>query len=122
MSEYQAGVCNIGPQEIKKRQRVALFGYAAATLVFFLSDYLASLGSQALFFLMTLMGSIGFVQSRRKFCLAFGLAGTFNMSASMKKVLSAEDLRADRKTALSILGQSFLLAAAITVTFIALPL
>lgn len=122
MSEYQAGVCNIGPQEIKKRRRVALLGFGASLLVFLLSDYLASTGSQFLFFITTLMGSIGYVQSRRKFCLAFGLAGTFNVSESMKKVVSPEDLRADRKTALTILGQSFLLACAITALFISLPL
>ena len=122
MSEYQAGVCNIGPQEIKKRQRVAILGYSAALLVFILSDYLASAGSQVLFFITTLMGSVGYVQSRKKFCLAFGLAGTFNVSESMKKVVSPEDLRADRKTALTILGQSFLLACAITALFIALPI
>ena len=122
MSEYQAGVCNIGPQEVKKRQRVAFLGYGAALLVFLLTHYLASTASQALFFAMSFMGSVGYVQSRKKFCLAFGLAGTFNMSTSMKKVISPDDVRADRKTALSILGQSFLLACVITALFIALPL
>ena len=122
MSEYQAGVCNIGPNEIKKRQRVAITGYGAALVVFFFSDYLAGMGSQVLFLASCLIGSIGFVQSRKKFCLAFGLAGTFNMSNSMKKVTSPDDLRADRKTALGILGQSFLLGVALTLVFVALPL
>ena len=122
MSEYQAGVCNIGPSEIKKRQTVAIIGYAAAIAVFFFSSFLETSFSIALFFITSFMGSIGFVQSRKKFCLAFGLAGTFNVSDSMKKVVNPEDLKADRKAAITIFGQSLLLAVAITVIFVVLPL
>jgi len=122
MSEYQAGVCNIGPSEIRKRQRVAILGFVAAFAIFFLTHFLDSLSSIALFFGAALMGSIGFVQSRKKFCLAFGFMGTFNVSDKMKKVVNPDDLRADRKTALTILAQGFLLALAITVIAIALPL
>lgn len=122
MSEYQAGVCNIGPSEIKKRQRVAVIGYAAALAIFIAMNFLDSSTSVALFFVAAFVGSVGFVQSRKKFCLAFGLAGTFNVSETMKKVVNPEDLKADRKTALTILGQSALLALVITAIFVAVPL
>lgn len=122
MSEYQAGVCNIGPSEIKKRQRVAVIGYAAALVIFIAMNFLDSSTSVALFFVAAFVGSVGFVQSRKKFCLAFGLAGTFNVSETMKKVVNPEDLKADRKTALTILGQSALLALVITAIFVAVPL
>lgn len=122
MSEYQAGVCNIGPSEIKKRQRVAVIGYAVALAIFIAMNFLDSSLSVALFFIAAFVGSVGFVQSRKKFCLAFGLAGTFNVSETMKKVINPEDLKADRKTALTILGQSALLALVITAIFVAVPL
>jgi hypothetical protein len=68
--------------------------------------------------------AIGFVQSRKKFCLAYGLAGTFNFGGlgDVKRVQSEEDRKADRKTALSILAQSAMLAVAITAVVFALPL
>lgn len=122
MSEYQAGVCNIGPSEIKKRQRVAVIGYAVALAIFIAMNFLDSSLSVALFFIAAFVGSVGFVQSRKKFCLAFGLAGTFNVSETMKKVINPEDLKADRKTALTILGQSALSALVITAIFVAVPL
>jgi hypothetical protein len=68
--------------------------------------------------------SVGFIQSRRKFCLAFGLMGTFNFGRSrdIARVASPEDRAQDRKTALSILGQAALLAAGLTLIVILLPL
>ena len=68
--------------------------------------------------------SVGFIQSRKKFCLAYGLAGTFNFGklGNITKVQSAEDRKADRKTAISILAQATFLAVAITAVFFALPL
>jgi hypothetical protein len=50
--------------------------------------------------------------------------GTFNFGRSrdIARVSSPEDRAADRKTALSILGQAALLAAALTLIVILLPL
>jgi hypothetical protein len=64
------------------------------------------------------------VQSRSKFCLAYGFAGTFNFErlGKITKVQSAEDRKADRKTAISILLKSAALAALITAVFFVLPL
>jgi len=64
------------------------------------------------------------VQSRKKFCLAYGLAGTFNFGklGQISKVQSSEDKKADRKTAVSILLQSVAVAALITAVFFLLPL
>ncbi len=68
--------------------------------------------------------SIGWVQSRKKFCLAYGLMGTFNLGklGDISRVQSPEDRKADRKTALTILAQSALLALVLTATLVALPL
>jgi hypothetical protein len=124
-AEYIPGTCNIGKGEVRRRQLVAIFGlflttFSAATII--ATDQ--SKNSRLSIFLPALIFSIGFVQSRRKFCLAYGLAGTFNFGklGQISKVQSNEDRKSDRKTAVSILFQSAALAAFITAVFFVLPL
>lgn len=124
-AEYIPGTCNIGKGEIRRRQLVAIFGlflttFSAATII--ATDQ--SKNSRLSIFLPALIFSIGFVQSRKKFCLAYGLAGTFNFGklGQISKVQSTEDRKSDRKTAVSILFQSAALAASITAIFFVLPL
>ena len=124
-TEYIAGSCNIGKGEVRRRKFVALIG-AAITLTtattLFTTDQ--SRIARLSIFIPAIIFAIGFVQSRKKFCLAYGLAGTFNFGGlgDVKRVQSEEDRKADRKTALSILAQSAMLAAAITAVVFALPL
>ena len=124
-AEYIPGACNIGKGEIRRRQLVAIFGlflttFSAATII--ATDQ--SKNSRLSIFLPALIFSIGFVQSRKKFCLAYGLAGTFNFGklGQISKVQSNEDRKSDRKTAVSILFQSAALAAFVTAVFFVLPL
>ena len=124
-SEYVAGSCNIGKGEIKRRQIVALFGIfltiSSATALLATDQ---SRSSRFSIFIPALVFSIGFVQSRSKFCLAYGLAGTFNFDrlGKISKVQSAQDRKADRKTAIMIMLKSAALAAIITAVFFVLPL
>lgn len=124
-SEYVAGSCNIGKGEIRRRQIVALFGVfltiSSATALIATDQ---SRSSRFSIFLPALVFSIGFVQSRSKFCLAYGLAGTFNFDrlGKISKVQSAQDRKADRKTAIMIMLKSAALAAIITAVFFVLPL
>lgn len=124
-SEYVAGSCNIGKGEIRRRQTVALIGLF---LVFFSAYTILgtdqSRSVRLSIFLPAMIFAVGFIQARKKFCLAYGLAGTFNFGklGSISKVQSEEDKKADRKTAINIFIQSALLAAAITLVFFALPL
>jgi hypothetical protein len=124
-SEYVAGSCNIGKGEIRRRQIVALFGVfltiSSATALLATDQ---SRSSRFSIFLPALVFSIGFVQSRSKFCLAYGLAGTFNFDrlGKISKVQSAQDRKADRKTAIMIMLKSAALAALITAVFVVLPL
>lgn len=124
-AEYIPGSCNIGNGEIRRRQAVAIFGlfltsFSAVTIL--ATDQ--SRNSRLSIFVPALIFAIGFVQSRKKFCLAYGLAGTFNFGklGQISKVQSTEDRKADRKTAVLILFQSVALAALITAVFFALPL
>ena len=124
-SEYIPGTCNIGKGEIRQRQVVALFGIfltVSSATALLATDQ--SRTSRLSIFIPALVFSIGFVQSRSKFCLAYGLAGTFNFErlGKITKVQSAEDRKADRKTAIAILLKSAALAALITAVFFVLPL
>ena len=124
-TEYIAGSCNIGKGEIRRRKFVALIG-AVITLTtattLFTTDQ--SRIARLSIFIPAIIFAIGFVQSRKKFCLAYGLAGTFNFGGlgDVKRVQSEEDRKADRTTALSILAQSAMIAIAITGVVFVLPL
>jgi hypothetical protein len=124
-SAYVPGSCNIGQGEIKRRQAVAVFGLiliVISSAVILATDQ--DKGARLSIFIPALIFSVGFVQSRKKFCLAYGLVGTFNFGklGQISKVQSAEDKKADRKTAVSILFQSIALAGLITGIFFVLPL
>ena len=124
-SEYIPGTCNIGKGEIRRRQLVALFGIfltVSSATALLATDQPRS--SRLSIFIPALVFSIGFVQSRSKFCLAYGLAGTFNFErlGKISRVQSSEDRKADRKTAIIILLKSAALAALITAVFFVIPL
>jgi hypothetical protein len=126
MSEesYIAGSCNIGTREIMRRRIVALSGllFAAITASAVLSAD-ANKSTRWAVFLPLLVASIGWIQSRRKFCLAYGLAGTFNFGrmGDIKRVIDPVSRNADRKTAVTILLQSIALAFVVTLVFYFLP-
>ena len=124
-AEYIPGTCNIGGGEVTRRRMVALLGLiltlsSTATLISTEANRQSRLG----IFLPALVMSAGWVQSRKRFCLAYGFAGTFNFGAlgKLSKVSDQADRAADRKTAIKIFGQSALYAAVITAIVVALPL
>ena len=122
--QYIPGTCNIGKGEVRKRQLVALVGlfFSVTTLLAFSTVETTTAVRLGIFFPL-MVASVGFVQSRSKFCLAYGFAGTFNVGkmGDIKRVASKEDRAADRKTALRILGKSFLLAALATAVVLVIP-
>jgi len=123
--EYVAGSCNIGKGEIRRRQFVALIGLILIVVTTFgLLTGDAAKSARFSVFIPALVFSVGFIQSRRKFCLAFGLMGTFNFGSlgKLSKVASAQDRLEDRKTAISILLQALSLALTITLIIYLLPL
>lgn len=122
---YVPGTCNLGKSEIRRRQIVAFIG-----LVLSVSSFLGLVAADASnsarwsLFLPLMVFSVGFIQSRKKFCLAYGFMGTFNLGklGDLSRVQSPEDRKADRKTALKILAESALLAFVLTLISVLLPL
>ena len=122
---YIAGTCNIGKGEVRRRQLLAVVGFALSLIV--LIGFISAGTEPSLrlgIFAPLAAGSIGLVQSRRKFCLAYGFMGTFNFGklGQLSRVSDKASLAADRKTALSILGKSLGLAAVLTLIVYLLPL
>jgi hypothetical protein len=123
--EYIPGTCNIGKGEIRRRQVVALAGavISATSLIGLLSTDSARSARLSLF-IPLMVFAIGFIQSRKKFCLAYGFLGTFNFGGlgQLSRVADPIAKKADRKTALTILLQSALLALGLTLATFLLPL
>ena len=122
---YIPGTCNLGKAEVRRRQIVALIG-----LVFSISSGAGLIAANANFtgklslFLPLMVFSVGFIQSRKKFCLAYGMMGTFNLGklGEISRVQDPADRAADRRTAVKILFQAGALAALLTLIFAVLPL
>ena len=114
---YIYGSCNIGKGEIRRRQSVALLG-GILTVAYgaYLISQNASHALRLTTFIPALVFSTGWIQARKKFCLAFGFMGTFNFGklGELSKVATKEEKEIDRNTALNILTQSIILALAIT--------
>lgn len=124
-SDYIPGTCNIGGGEVTRRRMVALLGLiltlsSTATLI----SNEASRQSRLSIFLPALVMSVGWVQSRKRFCFAYGLAGTFNFGAlgKISRVSDQQARSADRVMALKIIAQSAAYALVVTLLVIALPL
>ena len=124
-AQYIPGSCNIGKGEIRQRQIVALIGLAISisSLIALISTS-APRGARLGIFIPLAVASIGWVQSRKKFCLAYVFMGTFNFGklGQLSKVADSASRAADRKTALSILIQSGAYAVVATAVIYVLPL
>ena len=123
-SQYIPGTCNIGSGEIRRRQVVAIIG-SIISISSFVTLLMVDAPRNARYgiFVPLMIASVGWVQSRSKFCLAYGFAGTFNMGklGDISRVADAASKAADRKTALTILVKSTTLAAIITLLVVLLP-
>jgi hypothetical protein len=123
-AQYIPGACNIGKGEIRQRQIVALIGLAISisSLIALISTS-APRGARLGIFIPLAVASIGWVQSRKKFCLAYGFMGTFNFGklGQLSKVADDASRAADRKTALSILFQAGAYAVIATAIIYVLP-
>jgi len=123
---YAPGACNIGPDEIARRRQAASAGFVVSLS---LATVLLLVGTATGDPVRLLVGlpltgaAIGWIQARRRFCMAYGLAGTFNLGkiGEMSRVTDQAALAADRRTALVIAAQGLAIGAAGAVLFFLLP-
>lgn len=122
MSEvYIPGTCNLGKSEVRRRQFVAILG-VGLSLFSAIGLWSASLATRATLILPLFVFAVGYVQSRKRFCMAYGFSGLFNLGklGQLSRVADPADRAADRKMAMKILGEAGLLAAALTILFLLL--
>jgi hypothetical protein len=122
--QYIAGSCNIGKEEIRRRKSIAFLG-AIATIfgaISIINKY-QSATPRLWLFIPAMVFATGWIQSKKKFCLAYGYMGVFNFgkAGAAQKVRSKDERDADRATAFSILTQAVVLAFAITGLIYFLP-
>jgi len=124
--EYRAGACNIGPAEIAQRRRMGLvflaiaIGLAALLLAVDAPSWLRIAIWPPLAAAFTTLEQV-----RRRFCVAFGMAGVRNFGPEVGHAQRIEDGEArasDRRTALTMALYCSLAAAVVTALFVALPI
>lgn len=112
---YIPGRCNLGKSEVKRRQFVALLGLVLSGFSA-VSLWNAAIATRATLILPLFVFSVGYVQSRKKFCMAYGFAGAFNLGklGELARVSDPADRASDRKMAFRILVEAAALAVALT--------
>ena len=122
--EYIAGVCNIGKAEIRQRMLGSFVGLALAlALAAWLVGTGASTGMRWWLMVPLLLWAVGLVQARHRFCIAYGILGTFNFGrlGQASKVQDPAFRRADQLAVLKLGGLSLAYAFAATLGFVLLP-
>ena len=82
-AEYQAGVCNIGPEEIARRRRAGHVGLII-TVAVFVGLVVAGLPPivRLVLFLPAAAAASGYLQAYLKFCAGFGSLGVYNFGSA----------------------------------------
>jgi hypothetical protein len=122
--EYQPGVCNIGPAEIRRRRRTGYVGLGAAVAldaVLLVLD--APAWTRLAVALPVVVGLSGLIQAQLRFCAGFGMAGLQNMGAigEQQRVEVAEASAADRRKAMGINAVAIAGGLAVGVVLALLP-
>jgi hypothetical protein len=121
---YRPGACNIGPEEIGARRRL---GVAQLLLALVLGGGLLVLDvppwSRLAAWPLLAAAFVTLEQVRRRFCVAFGVAGlrNFGRIGHAERIEDAEARASDRRTALVMVTYCALAAAAVTALFVAIP-
>ena len=125
-SEYQSGVCNIGPEEIARRRRA---GHVGVVVTVGLLVALIAIGAPPLLrlvlFIPAAMAASGYLQAWLKFCAGFGRLGRLQLRASWGNTARVEDeaaRAADRRRANQIGLASGLIGLAVAVVAVLLPI
>lgn len=111
-NKYIPGVCNIGPEEIKKRKQSGWIGLIATAVLWTLFIWFDVPAAWRLtLFLPAMMSATGFLQAYMHFCAYFGFASLFNFGNVGKtdSVQQAEFRAQDRRRAWQIVIYSILI-------------
>ncbi len=122
---YQPGVCNIGPDEIRRRRRSGHVGLFSAVGLY---AVLVAIGAppiaRALVGLPAVISASGYLQAHFKFCAGFGSRGIFNFGAvGETEQVADEGARAqDRARARQIGLLGFAVGIVVAIVAVVVPL
>jgi hypothetical protein len=123
--EYQPGVCNIGPAEIRRRRMAGHMGLVASVV---LLAVLVAIGAPAVLRLLVVLpatlSASGYLQARMRFCANYGWRGIFNVGeiGDDGQVAGRAARAADRRLALRIGMGSLAIGLAAGVVAAILPI
>jgi hypothetical protein len=124
--EYRPGTCNIGPEEIAQRRRIGLAMLAVAIglgLVLVAVEAPAWARISVWPFLAAAFTTLE--QVRRRFCVAFGMAGVRNFGPAVgttERVEGDAARAADRRAAIVMVIYCAVAAGILTAVFVVLPI
>jgi hypothetical protein len=115
-TNYIPGVCNINPQEIRKRR---LSGHVGLALTIVLAVAAIVLNVKWYFriiiILPAFMSAIGYLQARNKFCVGFASAKQQNADGDdIVKITDQDALKKDSQKVRSMNLQAIIIAALVT--------
>ncbi len=115
---YVPGVCNIGPDEVKKRLRIGYIGLALM-IIFIISARLFDFPSvwKLALFAPTAYAVSGFLQAMQRFCFMYGFFGLFGFGGKRSRVKDDLKAKLDKSKALKLIGQIFLISTTITLLY-----
>ena len=122
--EYRPGACNIGPREIAKRRAYGIAGIVSSVVLGIVLVAIDAPQIARAIVLIPLWGAIiSLEQARRKFCAGFAYAGirSVNGSNATESVADPTDLAIDRGAARRLVAYCGVIALAITVLVVLLP-
>jgi hypothetical protein len=117
MTEYQAGACNIGRAERRKRYATGLAGFGAALV---LAAGVLVLNVETPWLLAVaaplFVGFLGLFQARAQFCVGFAMAGVYDVSDSggQRREAPIDAKRTDQRRAILLQAKALLAAIAVT--------
>jgi hypothetical protein len=123
-TEYEPGICNIGPAEVARRLRAGHVGLMATLGLY---SGLTMIGAPRLARLLVALpaagAASGYLQARLQFCAGFGSRGVFNFGPlGQTKLVADADARArDRSRATQIGLASLGIGVAAGVVAVVLP-
>jgi hypothetical protein len=123
--DYVPGACNIGTWEIRRR-KLSAFGAFFGALAMFVVLVAIGAPAWARFLLIVPItgGTVSWLQARRRFCVAYAMAGVTNFGdgeSSRRTVMDPVQRDLDRRATRVLLRDAFLLAIVPTVLAVIVP-
>ena len=121
-SDYVPGVCNINHSEVAYRKKAAYFG-VIVTIILFGALYQLDIQrySRIVLFLPIFIAVIGYLQTKNKFCVAYGASGKHNAregSKTAEEVADTDARRKDKQRANTMNIQAVILSLILTISLV----